>query len=262
MIISKGNRTDKQLYRYQPFNEDSLRVFTHNELFFYSPSTLNDPFDCKIVFSFEGCGLEDAKKFHEKGLKHSTVKSDFSRLEKGEFESWKRNLEKSALENLQPEIDKMGILCLSEKNADILMWSHYAAKHKGFCLQFNKAKLEAWKFCRPIDYEDKFLTFGEFNNAFPENNEELIYLLLLRKAKRWIYESEWRIIVNPDNDNSGSQHYNFPEELLTGVIFGCQMAGDERKVIGDLLKNRKSRVQFYEAKKKENEVGLDIKETG
>jgi hypothetical protein len=263
MIVDKGNRTDKQhLYRYQPFNEERMRIFTHNELFFCSPKDFNDPFDCKVDFSFEGCGLEDIKKFHEKALKYSTVKPDFNRLEKGEFdqELWKQNLKKSALGILQPETDKMGILCLSEKNDDILMWAHYADKHKGFCLQFDKAKLEAWKFCSPIDYEGKFLTFSEFNNAFPENNEKLIYLLLLRKSEHWTYESERRIIVNPDDDNSGHRNYSIPEGLLTGVIFGCQMTDDNKKFIENLLGHKKSGIQFYEAKKKSNEYALEIRE--
>ena len=82
--------------------------------------------------------------------------------------------------------------------------------------------------------------------------------LLLRKSEHWIYESEWRIIVNPDNDNSGNRDYKFPEELLTGVILGCQMTEDKKKIIRDFLKNRKSYVQLYEAKKKENEIALRI----
>ena len=66
----KTSQMNKQdyLYRYQPFNEERMRIlFVHSELFFYSLSTLNDPFDSKVDFSFEGCDLEDIKKFHEKG---------------------------------------------------------------------------------------------------------------------------------------------------------------------------------------------------
>lgn len=81
---------------------------------------------------------------------------------------------------------------------------------------------------------------------------------MLRKSEHWIYECEWRIIVNPNNDNSGSRYYKFPEELLTGVIFGCQMTKNKKKIIRDFLKTRKGYVQLYETKKKENEFALRI----
>ena len=30
-----------------------------------------------------------------------------------------------------------GITCLSEVKDDLLMWSHYGGKYKGFCLEFD-----------------------------------------------------------------------------------------------------------------------------
>ncbi len=32
--------------------------------------------------------------------------------------------------------DTIGILCFTEKNDNLLMWSHYANSHKGFVLEF------------------------------------------------------------------------------------------------------------------------------
>lgn len=264
MFEPEMKKTDKQhLYRYQPFIDERMRVFTHGELFFYSPATLNDPFDSKVEFDFDNLSEEDIIQFLEKAAKHGTLRFDIEHVLKNIRDSEdnsKHNLKKQALENLQPEIDALGLLCLSTINDDILMWSHYADKHKGFCLQFDKAKLEAWQCCKPIDYDDKFLTFREFNNAFPEDNEKVARLLLLRKSGHWVCESEWRIIVKPEDDNSGSRYYKFPEEILIGVIFGCQMTDDRKRIIKDFLKNRKSHIQFYEAKKKENEFGLKIEE--
>jgi hypothetical protein len=253
------------LYRYQPFNDKSIRVFTHGELFFYSPSKLNDPFDSKIEFDCDNLSKEDVRQFIEKTAKHGNLRQDINELLKnilGSEDNWKHNLKKQALGILQPEINELGLLSFSAINDDILMWSHYADGHKGFCLQFDKTGLESWKYSQSVDYDDKYLTFREFNNAFPEDNEKMVHILLLRKSKHWKYEYEWRIIAKPDDDNSGNRYYKFPEELLTGVIFGCQMPNDKKKIIKDFLKSRKSHIQFYEAKKKENEFALEIKEIG
>lgn len=76
----------------------------------------------------------------------------------------------------------------------------------------------------------------------------------MTKAKLWEYEAEWRII-DPDN---GRGKQILPAEMLTGVIFGCDMILENRQLIREWVKGRKTPFTFYEAKKKEKEFGLDI----
>jgi hypothetical protein len=251
---------------YTELIERIRKLFSHSELYADSPKNFNDPFDCKVDFTFNGCTDDDIRKFIEKKQNYLNrnidVEKEYAAAIGNKLE-WQQNVMKSAIENLQPEIDdKMGVLCFSEHRDNILMWSHYSDGHKGFCLEFDKKLLEAWKFCRPVNYDgnEKYLSFKEFNEAFPDNNGKLIQLLLLRKSKHWEYESEWRIIVNPYIDNHGNRSYTFPEETLTGIIFGCNMSDNDKKSIRSCVKGRKNRITFYQAKKKENEFGLDIEE--
>ena len=44
--------------------------------------------------------------------------------------------EKSFEERNKINLYERGVCCFSEKKDDILMWSHYADGHKGFCLEF------------------------------------------------------------------------------------------------------------------------------
>ena len=90
---------------------------------------------------------------------------------------WQQNLKGKAVEILQPDVDKMGILCFSEHCDDILMWSHYSDGHKGFCLEFDRERLEAWKFCRPVDYDQEYLSFKKFIEALPDNKRSVQLLL-------------------------------------------------------------------------------------
>jgi hypothetical protein len=235
------------------------KLLSHSELYFPSPKTFNDPFDCKVDFTFDGCTDDDIRKYLENGLNALNREAEIDKWFEDALSNkigWQQNVKNQAVEILQPEIDSTGVLCFSEHRDDILMWSHYSDGHKGVCLEFDKERLKAWKFCRPVDYDQEYLSFKKFLEALPDNERSA--QLLLRKSEHWIYESEWRIIVNPDNDNSGNRDYKFPEELLTGVILGCQMTEDKKKIIRDFLKNRKSYVQLYEAKKKENEIALRI----
>lgn len=231
------------LYRYQSMPNDNTsdymerisrveKILSHSELYFPSPKTFNDPFDSKVDFTFDGCTDDDIQQYLERVLKELHRESEINKNFEYALNNknlWQQNLKGKAVEILQPDVDKMGILCFSEHCDDILMWSHYSDGHKGFCLEFDRERLEAWKFCRPVDYDQEYLSFKKFIEALPDPDNERSVQLLLRKSEHWIYESEWRIIVNPDNDNSGNWNYKFPEELLTGVIFGCQMTEDKKK---------------------------------
>lgn len=103
--------------------------------------------------------------------------------------------------------EKFAITCFSEKSDSILMWSHYANKHTGFCVEydFNKCyKLEALINLWPVLYsiERPLLPMGLFDFTDP-NDVKLrdiqnfipdLTMLLLSKSNIWDYEKEWRIV--------------------------------------------------------------------
>ena len=78
---------------------------------------------------------------------------------------------------------------LSEKNDDLLMWSHYSQEHKGFCLEFD-ASVEDTLFWSAMKVT--------YTNEYPEvditrlTQPEEFRKLLLTKATCWKYEEERR----------------------------------------------------------------------
>ncbi len=84
-------------------------------------------------------------------------------------------------------------------------------------------------------------------------------MLFLNKSDNWDYESEWRIIVDVENHNN-NRYFEFPENMLTGVILGCRMPEDNKKTIIDYITKRKSETKIYQAKVNDNKYELDIKE--
>ena len=108
----------------------------------------------------------------------------------------------------------LGILCLSNTNSNILLWSHYAANHTGVCLGFAATNYTPF--------------FGsaqkvKYSRAYPaidvtsEDHEELAESLLLTKSEDWQYEKEWRIF-----DFQGSGVRTFSEHCLREVILGAR----------------------------------------
>ena len=67
---------NKYLYRYQSFENDEhinriKDIFEKNELYFHSPDSFNDPFDCKSLYTIEGSSKTDKKNYLYEIFKHN-----------------------------------------------------------------------------------------------------------------------------------------------------------------------------------------------
>ena len=118
--------------------------------------------------------------------------------------------------------DQFRITCLSERNDSPLMWSHYANKHYGFCLEYDftptitakryRDLLAAQLMLFPVNYSEerpllsKAIFGSKANIQYIKNKtmppdfiENLLYGLLF-KSNDWEYEKEWRIFqIAPDS---------------------------------------------------------------
>jgi hypothetical protein len=248
------------LYKYCNLDAKSRewiqRIFTSNELYFSSPQQFNDPFDCRVQASFDATD-DDWEDYLDGMLKERYPEWDYNerstlvrQLISG---GWREDpgTKQKFVNDLQSSVNKIGVFCLSEARDNILMWSHYADGHRGFCLQFQ---------IKPALYPLGELLFKvEYTSSYPQinivrNREDQTRKVLLTKSDFWKYEKEWRIF-NPDN---GPGIHVFPEEMLTGIIFGCEMPHESRQLIREWAKGRKIPLKFYQTTKKEKEFGLEI----
>jgi len=65
--------------------------------------------------------------------------------------------------DVQKEIDNAGITCFSKVRDDILMWAHYADKHKGLCFEFDGSdNCIFFGEAQPVKYEEfTLISLGE-----------------------------------------------------------------------------------------------------
>lgn len=144
---------NNSLYRYRSVDKRTLEGLVKNEFYFTSPEDFNDPFDCKNLFSFKDSKDSDFRQFLRGQLKYENphlspkeittkvkaiISSGIYRNKQTQEEQLKR-----WGKILDEESNKLGIVCLSKKHNDILMWSHYSNKHRGICLKFDKETLES-----------------------------------------------------------------------------------------------------------------------
>lgn len=265
-------RVPPVLFRYLSA-ERAREALVSCELYFCSPSRFNDPFDCRIMPSFQGTpqdfksvALRLARQQDpgaSRQVRRAMVRSARAKLNQEFFadvyRTWQREL-----------IDKSGILCLSENRDDILMWSHYAQGHTGVCMEF-EYRLGQGFFGQaiPIRYALRIPDFS-FMKIFAEVQRlpagqrsdamvEFGTLIFITKACQWAYEKEWRIIDFSVDGRHRDGLRKFPTEALTGVILGCQMPGDSKQEFIDLLAARFPQSVVYEAAKADVGFGLDIR---
>lgn len=252
--------TVQYLYKYGTINEYSERLFTTPSVWFSPPIQLNDPFECRPYFTFEG----NREQIMEAIIRQLRLRNPASGDDQiiamasslyleGRHRDPERTeeLRKTLLQRLANNI---GLYCLSSKPNDILMWSHYGSGHSGFCLEFEAtANTPFFGNAQKVRYSENFPNIDYFNTPI----DEQVNLVFLTKFLGWSYEEEWRII---DND-TGPGPKKYPSELLTGVIFGIKMPQENKTKIRDWINRGGRDVSFYQAVLNEKKFAIEIQQT-
>ena len=182
-------------------------------------------------------------KYTKDGNINSVFKSDAIRMA--------RAATKSVVSKKQ-----FGISCFAEHNENILMWSHYASRHQGFCLEFD-TRFEPFKPVKTqtllkVNYSEKYPPLSI--NNIPDNLPSIPRNIYGIKSTHWCYEDEWRMFASP-----GDKSYPFDPLALNGIYFGCKMDDTHKQEIAKILRDFPS-VKLYQMQRSESEFKVFPKE--
>jgi len=155
----------KSVFKYRPgtlFNED-MDNLSSNKVWASKTIYFNDPYDCTFII--------DSNYLVEKNY------------DKQFYDEWSYRMHSTTCAS-----------CFSEVYDSILMWSHYAENHEGFCIEYNLYDVLWNHMVYPVLYSDKILNPLWFSGKDDTNWDKK---LLLTKSNKWKYEREWRIIISP-----------------------------------------------------------------
>ena len=128
------------VYKYENFSAQSLRNLKAQAVYFGSPLGFNDPYDCALkpqIISPTDAELDILRsEYSSRPDVPEHIREEFSRTEIDK-------LRQLVISNATAVVDKhvrsflqtKGVTCFSERNNDLLMWSHYGGRYKGFCLE-------------------------------------------------------------------------------------------------------------------------------
>jgi hypothetical protein len=132
----------------------------------------------------------------------------------------------------------VGILCFSEVWQNPLMWSHYADRHRGFCLEFEVPADGAG----PVTYVSERLPYP---NAV---TGKFLHELARTKFEHWNYERERRVLVDLDGAPPGHYFRGFGNDLrLTRVMVGSAN-NISRNALGEALGDYHDRVVRFKTR--------------
>jgi hypothetical protein len=214
-------------YTFMSF-ENCIKAISSNQLLFSSPTSFNDPYDCEIIIKSYTKNLKEwIRSYNESNPQVDLQTKDnepYSIIE----------------ETIRKHISKLGISCFSRENNNVLMWAHYANKHKGVCMQFLPSSDQSVFYLpREVKYEKK-IPHHDINKI--QDNSYLIDSLCI-KSEDWGYENEIRFF----NQKSGLQKFN--KGSLLNIYFGCRLNNDEVNIIKTLASSHFGyNVKFHKAK--------------
>jgi len=205
------------IYKYIDFDTGINKILACKSLRFTNPIEFNDPFDCDeklISLNITGKFLSDFISRHEPDKNREEKR----RLLKEMSRDTNRFMSIFSAK-LQKQKELFRVSCFSKTDKEILMWSHYAKKHSGICIGFQKSGFNG----KPdsVVAEVKYLVeYKPFN--YDTNNSEAIKGWLTTKSDKWIYEEEVRLI-----NNKKKEIIFFNQDQVKEIIFGCKVEESE-----------------------------------
>jgi hypothetical protein len=158
-----------------------------------------------------------------------------------------------------PIHERYRILCLSSKPDSVLMWSHYADKHRGLCLEFGTDN-EEFSGAYKIEYCDKYPALNLTDDSLEHN-----LLALVTKSAIWSYEDEYRVIaeehataLSPESLHTHDRFLSIPQDSLKSIILGCEMDDASCDSVTDILKRNGRAIVIKRAVRISGQYDLSI----
>jgi hypothetical protein len=291
------------LYKYTDAH-GADQILANRTLRFTRPSEMNDPFDVRID---EWIGT-DLKEFYESaapliaqkllsdpnvlarrmGAKPAkAVVDDFqNRPEKeraafldelarwtiADFDQYAANLERSTTETrtqFARAFGSYGIFCATRTFTNLLMWAHYADKHRGAVLGFrpdlqNDSMLRLMK---PVRYSEQRAhgidTVEEYAASLGvpsiQTVRKIVDKLLHTKSKEWAYEQELRLsVADAVTDGQSAKHFLFLPNEIEEVYLGYRMSQEKKAEISQLSKALNPNVRIFAARLAKRTYALEF----
>lgn len=133
------------------------------------------------------------------------------------------------------KIDQVGgVLSLTSRPLNLLMWAHYAQSHQGFVIEFDPSHamfVDARQ--RPVGFDHLGpVVYSQGRPRYDYLSDVNMVDLFFHKSIEWKYEKEWRMVRRLQEADevkpNGAHLFAIPPSAIKSIIFGCQMGATEK----------------------------------
>lgn len=291
------------LYRYRTFTSYNIESLKNGVEWQSYPDEFNDPFDASLKVSIEDLKkelfLNKTLKVHIDNLKKSGIElteEEIQAIKEADNPSvtfTKISLNKDPIfmgkddliddatavieKAIQDELDLMMdsarnsfkkgnlVSCYSETKDEVLMWSHYAENHTGFCIEYNFHELgpdhARSRLLYPVIYTEELFNATEFYSEALFKSPRKFNVLYgiyptITKSKKWEYEREWRMVFpwGPGIALDDKENRLFYMPTPKKIYVGAKASEDNKRLIGEIAKEKG--VSVYQMKLSKNGYSL------
>lgn len=238
------------LYKYRNWSDCYHRkLITDKELFFSSPLAFNDPFDFQITYRYDQLTRDQRKEIYKNELinlgysgAELEKQSDFL-ADNGPLAD-PNNIASAQTYQLDKMNASFGVVSLSSVFDSILMWSHYANNHKGFCVGFNAKPFieDLQSALHSVTYEEYYPEIVPTATSVWLHNQSRI---MATKFKEWEYEKEYRLVKYGYSNKVAA----LSEKYFKSLILGCAMPDDQKSEIVDAANASLPNIEIYQAER-------------
>lgn len=242
----KLENNSKWLFKYMPFNLNTVKLLINNELWFGMPDTQNDPNEAEFIIKYgeKVNGIIDYRIIIQEELDKIIDATDSGRVSPFGFE--RIEFEKKLNKVIR---DYLGICSMSVNYDDILMWAHYADNNEGICVVFDKEILTSH-----LRIDADMVTYSESiaNANFIKNgktghviSDKIFYM---NKLDNWKDEGEFRFVRRYNDripQNGIDRLETFPDKAIVGIILGENFPLENFKTIINLVYSSNTDKKFH-----------------
>ena len=246
------------IYKYMGNYQYVTDMLILSKFYFSSVDTFNDPFDASI--EYQPVNQSDIDLMVERATRNFGYSEDESeqmraRLEHDTQEGSKK-IYKKLFKMLEGSVRELGISCFSRNRSNLLMWSHYADKHEGVCLEFDMKLLLGGLTENTATVFDVY-----YNSEYPQiriadiielDSIEYFKKKSLTKSLDWEYEKEIRIIGTKPG------LFKFDSKSITKIIMGLESNAADLDRIQILVEKFAPHIQIMKASKSKYQFKVDI----
>jgi len=162
--------------------------------------------------------------------------------------------------------DVTKFVSLSRNNSNLLMWSHYADSHKGFCIGFTKND-NYFKHALSVRYR-RFRSSLNGVDLNITNAVNVTKQIALEKAIDWAYEEEERLFIDDvklDALKFGTDVWgrdillnSFPRQSISAIYLGLRASPELELAIAQSVMQHELNIPIFKARRSPSEFGLSF----